>query len=145
MLCIINIAFNTNASMHVHVLWMKLAQVSPRQSAWCRTRKMHEAVHVNYAWGRPPTCMRPYKCAAWGCTRTLHEAVHEPWIRIFLIFFYLNSIWNLRQYVFECILYEKSSHYAFTIISKGNKLSSLWDENAINVHELFPVYGYTQC
>ena len=38
---------------------------------------MHEAVHVNYAWGRPPTCMRPYTYAAWGRTRTLHEAVHH--------------------------------------------------------------------
>ena len=95
---------------------------------------MHEAVHLR----------------AWGRTRALHEAVHvrcmRPFtsLRIFLIFSYLNSVWNLRQYAFECIKYEKSSHHAFTIISKGNKLLSLWNENAINVHELFPVYGYTQ-
>ena len=31
---------------------------------------MHEAVHVNYAWGRPPTYMRTYTYAAWGRTRT---------------------------------------------------------------------------
>ena len=129
--------------MPADVLFIKLGSGSQRLSAWCRTQKMHEAVHVIKAWGRPPTCMRPYTYFAWGHSLTLHEAVHEPsYFPHFLLYEqYLEPmavcIWIHK--VRQRVQIMNSLSWAMKISFYRSGMI-----HAITVHELFSVYGYTQ-
>ena len=61
--------------INMHTRWTNLARGCLLKNKWCRTRKMHEAVHIR----------------AWGRTRTPHEAVHEP--------FYFPHFLLFKQYL----------------------------------------------